>query len=86
MKEDLYIFLYWAFVIGLGVASWIGPYVLKKDQSPEGVMRYRRFGYAFAFFFGLLPALTGGWPWALVTIPAAELVMHFWILGRDRAT
>ena len=74
--------LFWAFIGALAVASWYGPYVLKKDRSPAGIVRYRRYTYGFAFCFGLIPAFSGDWAWCILTIPLAELVAHFWILER----
>lgn len=83
MKADFEVFLFWSYIVVLGIASWVGPSILRRDRSPRGVARYRRYGYAFAFCFGFIPVLTGDWPWAIVAIPAAEFVVHYWILGRN---
>jgi hypothetical protein len=77
--------VFWAAVIGLGAASVVGSRY-RKDKTPAGVSRYRRFTYCFALLFGLVPLTAGGGWWILVTVPLAELVAHFWILGSDRAT
>ena len=78
-------FLFWIVIATLAVGGWYGQYVLRRDPSEAGRQRYRRFGYTFAVAFGLMPVITGDWQWSLVAVPAALLVMHFWILGRDKA-
>ena len=78
--------IFWTYVVALAVASWYGQYILHKDQSVAGQRRYRRFTYWFALALGLLPVVTGDWEWSLLTVPLAEFVAHFWILGRDSTT
>jgi hypothetical protein len=75
--------LFWAFVLVLAVGSWMGPFVLRRDASPRGVARYRRFVYLFALGFGLLPALTGQWQWSLLAVPLSELFARFVILRKN---
>jgi hypothetical protein len=77
--------VFWVAAMGLGAASVVGN-GYRKDKTPAGISRHRRFTYCFALLFGLVPLTSGGGWLILVTVPLADVVAHFWLLGSDRTT